>query len=163
MSPRSWPSRFALWAAVFALLLKGAVPMLAATAAQLQGVPVAEVCPVYGVSLASAHGAPHAEAANGGHTDGEHAHHQHAHHSHHHHDPAAGTGHEDHKGHELASHGDHCALTALASLAGPDEVDWAIAPAVHVVASIEVHRTEPVPDACALWVARLKHGPPVTA
>lgn len=146
MSSRSWPSRFALWAAVFALLLKGAVPMFAAAAAHLQGVPVAEVCPVYGVSLASAH-QPH-----GSHD--EHAHHHHAH------DHRQG---EDHKGHELAAHGDHCALTALASLAGPDDVEWAVAPAMHAVSAIPLHAADSVPDACARWVARLKHGPPTIA
>lgn len=149
MSSRSWPSRFALWAAVFALLLKGAVPMFAATAAQLQGVPVAEVCPVYGVALAAA------QVSHGSHD--EHAHHQHAHHHEH-------GGGQDHQGHQMAAHGDHCALTGLASLAGPDDdVAWAIAPATQAVAAVQVHATHPVPDACGLWVARLKHGPPAFA
>jgi len=146
MISRSWPSRFALWAAVCALLLKGAVPMFAATAAHLQGVPVADVCTVYGVSLASA------KAQQGSHDE----------HAHHHHAPDHGKT-EDHSGHKLAAHGDHCALTALASLAGPDDVDWAIAPVRHVVTTVRVHRTESAPDACALWVARLKHGPPAHA
>ena len=49
-------SRVALWAAVFSLLLKTAVPLLAATAAELRGVPVASVCAIYGVAMPSSPG-----------------------------------------------------------------------------------------------------------
>jgi len=146
MSSRSRASRLALWAAVFTLLLKAAVPAFAAMAAQMQGVPVAEVCPVYGVSLVAAHAAPD-----------EHAHH------HHHHGHEHGGKSEDHKAHELAAHGDHCALTALATLAGPDPIDWVVAPPGHSRVAVLPRRSEPAPDACALWVARMKHGPPVFA
>jgi hypothetical protein len=145
MSSRSRASRFALWAAVFALLLKAAVPAFAAMAAQRQGVPVAEVCPVYGVSLVPAHAAQA----------------EHAHHHHHGHEHGGKT--EDHKAHELAAHGDHCALTALATLAGPDPVDWGVAPPGHSTIAALPPRSEPAPDACALWVARMKHGPPAFA
>ena len=142
MSSRSPASRIALWAAVFALLLKSAVPAFAAMAAQMQGVAVAEVCPVYGVSLVPAHA--------------EHAHHHHLGHEH-------GGKSDDHKAHELAAHGDHCALTALATLAGPDPIAWVVAPPGLSRATALPHRSEPAPDACALWVARMKHGPPVFA
>ena len=156
MLSRSWPSRFALWAAVFALLLKAGVPLFAATAAGLQGVPVAEICPVYGVSLAAAQG-HHGDDAGGVHA--EHAAHHHAHHAGHH----QGHGGDEHKSHELAAHGDHCALTALAAAAAPDDVDWFVAPLSHAVATVTESSTNRVPDACALWVARLKHGPPAAA
>jgi hypothetical protein len=128
----------------FALLLKAGVPMAAATAASLQGVPVAEVCPVYGVALPGPAG-------------------EHAHHHHHHHGQEAGGPKEDHSKHELAAHGDHCALTALAAFAGPDDVAVGIAPAGRFTAVLPAGHTESVPDACALWVARMKHGPPASA
>ena len=54
-------AQLALWGIVFALLLKAAVPMLASTAAQWQGKPLAEVCTVYGVAtvtLAAGGGEP---------------------------------------------------------------------------------------------------------
>ena len=51
MSRLSRSSHIALWAAIFSLLLKAAVPLLAATAAELRGVPVASVCAIYGVAM----------------------------------------------------------------------------------------------------------------
>src|SRR5207245_4398580 len=97
MSRRTWSSRLALWAAVCALVLKTAMPMFAAGAAQMRGVPVAEVCTVYGV-------------APPGVSPGEHAHHHHGEHA----------GDHDHSSHAAAAHSsDHCALTALAALAVP--------------------------------------------
>ena len=145
MSAKPWTSRVALWAAVCVLLLKAAVPMLASAAAALQGVSVAEVCTVYGVAIPDPH------AAHGAHA-GEHAHHHH------------GQGH-DHSGHALAAHaGDHCALTALAALAAPDAPVTDVpapAPAVLHVAQAVCQRS--APDDCALWAARLKHGPPLSA
>ena len=63
-------TRFALWVAVCALLLKAAVPMLATASAHMQGKTLVEVCTVYGVSTvalnddtapaSSDHAAPHA-------------------------------------------------------------------------------------------------------
>lgn len=50
MNSRSWSSRVWLWAAVCALLLKSAMPMLATGAARGQSVPVADICSVYGVA-----------------------------------------------------------------------------------------------------------------
>ena len=140
MSRRSWLSRFALWAAVGALLLKAAVPLLAAGAAQMRGVPVAEVCTVYGVALPAASHKPH------------------AHHAQHH---AEHSGHEDRGSHSDESHsGDHCALTALAALALPDIATTTVAQAATAVADRPPAPWTALHDACALWVARLKHGPP---
>lgn len=138
MSRCSWPSRIALWAAVGALLLKAAVPMLAAGAAQMRGVPVAEVCTVYGVALPSQD--------------------PHAHHAHHNDERA---GHEDHSSHSAASHGgDHCALTALAALAVPDVRPPEVTPALATVSVRIAERTIARRDASAAWAARLSHGPP---
>ena len=47
-------ARCTAFVAVWAMLLQGAVPMLAAWAAQRQGVPVAEVCEVHGVAMSKA-------------------------------------------------------------------------------------------------------------
>jgi hypothetical protein len=49
MNRRSWTSRIALWAAVCALLLKAAMPVLATGAAKARDVAVADICSVYGV------------------------------------------------------------------------------------------------------------------
>jgi len=143
MSANSWSSRLPLWAAVFALLLKAAVPMLASVSAQQQGKPVGEVCTVYGVVLSSAGQAQHHHPAADG----------------------AGTGQaDDHRSHAPGAHGgDHCALNALAALATPQAPQLAVSRAEHgdVLAPGDV----PVGlrDACGTWVARLKHGPPAFA
>ncbi|MBC7993153.1 MAG: hypothetical protein H7Z15_07925 [Rhizobacter sp.] len=50
MSRRPLSTRFALWLAMCALLLKAAVPMLASVSAQAQGKTLVEVCTVYGVA-----------------------------------------------------------------------------------------------------------------
>jgi hypothetical protein len=136
---RSWT----VGLAVFALLLKAAVPMLASAAARLQGVPVAQVCDIYGVQTVL-------DAAA---------------------DPQAG--HEGHAGHGDApgdggSHaaGDadsHCALVALGVFTAGEPPALppydAREPARHVPAADASHRH----DAAALWVARLKQGPPSPA
>jgi hypothetical protein len=141
MSRSSWSSRVALWAAVCALLLKGAVPMFAAAAAGIRGVPVAEVCTVYGVALPKT---PH-----GGHE------HHHAQQGQEH------PGHGEHGSHSPAEHtGDHCALTALAALAVPDAPALGV-PSPHIAVSDAASaRSINVRDASAAWAARLKHGPP---
>ena len=56
MSRRSWSTRFALWAAVCALLLKAAVPLLATASAEARGVALVEVCTVYGVATVALDG-----------------------------------------------------------------------------------------------------------
>ncbi len=68
MLRKPWSTRFVLWAAMCALLLKAAVPMLASASAQMQGKALVEVCTVYGVAMVALgdqspqpeHGATHA-------------------------------------------------------------------------------------------------------
>jgi len=62
--------------------------------------------------------------------------------------------------HGTAHQGDHCALTALMALAPPDAPAPAVPPAQPLVAQPCFHPSSQAPDACATWVARLKHGPP---
>ena len=146
MWTRRRSSRFVLWAAAFALLLKAAVPMLASAAAHMQGKSVAEICTVYGVALPGAAGA-------------------HEHHHHHAVHDASHDSHESHDSHALGAHGgDHCALSALAALALPDLQPAALPPAVvRHVAPAPVHREACARDDCGLWVARQKQGPPAFA
>jgi hypothetical protein len=62
----------------------------------------------------------------------------------------------------MAQHGgEHCVLTALAALAAPEPPvpGVAAAPQRETVAP-GAHPSSQAPDACATWVARLKHGPP---
>jgi hypothetical protein len=139
MSVRSRSTRFVLWAAMCALLLKAAVPMLASAAAAVQGTSVAQVCSVYGVALPD----PHAH--------------------HHVHDGAQHPGHDGHDPatHTLAHHGDHCALSGLAALAGP----WSPAFVLPRPSGHAAPCTAPRPvalafDPCARWTARLNHAPP---
>lgn len=129
MSRRPWSSRIALWAAVCALLLKAAVPMLATASAHAQGKTLVEVCTVYGVALV---------ALDDGNAP-----------------PATD---------ELAVHAsDHCALGSLAVLGALPSLAL---PSPGVAAPSSPPRAHPspqAPDACATWVARLKHGPPTLA
>jgi hypothetical protein len=130
----------ALWVAVCALLLKAAVPLLASTAAQSRGVAVAEVCSVYGVSVAAG-----ADAAVQLHHVGA----------------EAGSGSHDPNSQDSATHaGDHCALTALAALAPPDVAPGMVQPAAHECALPSAQRFAALHDACADWVAQRKQGPP---
>jgi hypothetical protein len=56
---------------------------------------------------------------------------------------------------------EHCALTALTALATCDSPDLASAPpSTPDVAPLRAGPIAPARDACAAWVARLKHGPP---
>jgi hypothetical protein len=135
-----WLRRHAITLMVCALLLKAAVPMLASAAGGLQGKSVAEICTVYGVALAAAD--------------------EHRHHAHH----AQSSGGEDHSKHAATAHnGEHCALTALVAFAAAD------APRVGLPDAQTSHQTSAArarpaaPDACAQWVARLRHGPPSTS
>ncbi|MGE5115117.1 MAG: hypothetical protein ACM3N6_01370 [Betaproteobacteria bacterium] len=138
------PRLLIAWLAAGGLALKAAVPLLAATAALLQRVPVAQVCTLYGVATAQPqHGAHH--------------------HPHGHHHVQQGEG-ERGGSHSAADHGqDHCALTAVVAMA----VDQAGAPPPvprgPIVATPHLGGNCAVPDDCALWVARLEHGPPVRA
>lgn len=62
-----------------------------------------------------------------------------------------------------APHGSgHCALTALATLASPEPPAITTAFVLrHKAPTLSVHPASQIPDACATWVARLKHGPPI--
>lgn len=71
MTSRTSLPRWAFWALSFALLLKAAVPLLAAASAQAQGRTLVEVCTVYGVAtvdVGSQDGRP--ELPAGGHSGG---------------------------------------------------------------------------------------------
>ena len=143
-STTAW-RRWTASVAVFALLLKAAVPLLATAAAHLQGVAVAQICDVYGVRTVLP-ADPH-----------DHASHQADAHAGHDHSGTAGS----HGGAADAS--THCVLVALGAMAA-----WQ-ATAMPVHHAVEPAHAVPEPaqarrhDATALWVARMKHGPPPAA
>ena len=129
MSRKPWSTRFALWVAVCALLLKAAVPMLASASAQAQGKTLVEVCTVYGVATV-------ALDEQGPQPAPEHA---------------------------AAHSGDHCTLNALLAFAVPEAPAAAVLAAQPAALLPPSHPSPQAPDACATWVARLKHGPPAFA
>jgi hypothetical protein len=113
------------------------VPLLAAAAAQLRGVPVASVYEVYGVVSAVMSQS------------------QHAGHIHHH------GGHSSDGSHSDDAHsGDHCALTALGALAVSTLTAFAVSQAHAPVPDLTVRKSGAFADACATWAARRKQGPP---
>lgn len=136
--------------AVFVLLLKAAVPLLASVAAQAQGKGVAEICDVYGVSLPS-------QQAHAGHAE-------HMHPAGH----ASDAGHAGHAGHgepgsDSRHRGDHCVLTALSALVTPaslEGADLAVAKGSLAYTHSASDRPDRTPDASARWAVLLKHGPP---
>jgi hypothetical protein len=65
--------------------------------------------------------------------------------------------------HGTAHQGDHCALNALMALAAPEPEALAVPIAGHANPAPISHPSSQAPDACATWVARLKHGPPTAA
>ncbi|MBT9525558.1 MAG: DUF2946 family protein [Rhizobacter sp.] len=65
--------------------------------------------------------------------------------------------------HASAHSADHCALNALAVLAAPDTQAPAVLTTLQAAALPLSHPSSHGPDACATWVARLKHGPPAVA
>ena len=127
---RSLASRLALWAAVCALVLRAGMPMLSVAAAHLRGVPVGEVCEVYGVVLPNMS----AQQMPG-----------HAHHA----------GHPQHHPDSSADHDcDHCALTALGTLGTPNStLEPADVPAGIGVLDLAITIGCPLHDACAAWAA----------
>ena len=140
MSRSSLASRIAVWAAVCALILRAGVPLLAAGAAQLRGVPVASVCEVYGVAMPGMSPSQHAGHA-------------------HHHD-----GHSSAGSHSDDAHtSDHCALTALGTLASSSLTAIVVSQAHALVPDLSVAASGGFPDACATWAARRKQGPPSSA
>jgi len=58
MNRRFVSSRWAAWAFAFALLLKAAMPLLAAGSAHAQGKALVEVCTVYGVATVALESEP---------------------------------------------------------------------------------------------------------
>ena len=73
-------------------------------------------------------------------------------------------GHEPAPDHPSDHGSEHCALSALTALAQVDPPALAMAPLLRRAASPpRAHPSSQAPDACATWVARLKHGPPVFA
>jgi hypothetical protein len=143
-------ARWTVHVAVFVLLLKAAVPLLASVAAQAQGRGVAEICDVYGVALPS-------QQAHVGHA--EHAHH--AGHTGH----ASDAGHPGHgePGSDSRHRGDHCVLTALSTLVTPaslEGVDLAVGDEALAYTHLASDHPDRAPDASARWAVLLKHGPP---
>ncbi|MGH8797087.1 MAG: hypothetical protein ACREXI_08540, partial [Caldimonas sp.] len=141
-------ARWTVHVAVFVLLLKAAVPLLASVAAQAQGKGVAEICDVYGVALPT-------HQARADHP--EHAHHAgHAGH-------AIDAGHAGHAGHgepgsDSRHRGDHCVLTALSTLATPaslEGVDLAVANGALAYTHAASERSDRAPDASARWAVLL--------
>jgi hypothetical protein len=130
--------------AVCALLLKAAVPLLAATAAQMQGLPVAQLCSLYGVATS--------QTSSSGHVG----------HMHHH---VAAEANHDSDPHPAVDRGhDHCALTAVSAMAVDHAAPVSLAPRGEATASpAELGGDCVFCDECARWVARLAHGPPVRA
>ena len=75
--------------------------------------------------------------------------------------PLAGDGHDPAPEHAPDHGGEHCALTALTVLATSDLPELASArSSIRHAEPLRVQRPAPARDACAAWVARLKHGPP---
>ena len=143
MPGRLQQSHLVLWAAVCALLLNAAAPFFAMGAAQARGVPLADVCSVYGVRLPGALPVPRV-------VDADH--------------PARGLGHDNGDSHPGKSHSiDHCALTALADFAMPDAASPGFGLAHCIPAVIPFQFSRDIDDAAARWATRLRHGPPVFA
>jgi hypothetical protein len=156
---------FAVAAAIGGLLLNAVTPLLASAAAAIRGVPTGEICDVYGVRMPAHDVAASAHEMPGGTDMSDSAHAMH-------------DGAMDHDGGEVAPpapphhhddssalhHGDHCALTALATFALPvDARTTAIVPPVHVDGiSLRVTRAA-IFDAAAHWTIRQKRGPPTIA
>lgn len=144
-----------LWAAILSLLLKASLPMLASLAAEAQGRPVAEVCPVFGVGLPVAKAAPASHEMHGT---------GHEHHAHHHagHAPPHDAGTDgDASGSHGPGHQGHCALVTLAAGGVPDAPRAGIVAAPPAAASsFAFSASAAVPDDCADWIAGRKQGPP---
>jgi len=128
---RTWTTRLALWAAVCALLLKSAVPMLASASAELQGKTLVEVCTVYGVTTLAVDADGHAVPVPDGHGAGE-----------------------------AAQHCVLAGLLAWASPVPPTLAWPGSAPALLAPPAFASSGSMPL-DAVARWAALRKHGPPV--
>ena len=126
-------SRWALWVFAAALLLKAAMPLLAGASAQMQGKTLVDVCTVYGVSVVSLVS-------------------------------VGGEGGEPAPDHPSRNGSEHCALSAVTALAPIEPAVFApVSVPLRAAASPRAHPSSRAPDACASWVARLRHGPPAFA
>jgi hypothetical protein len=176
--------RIWLMVATAALVLKSAVPLLAAVAAHAQGKAVADICEIYGVrtiALSSAGSAGHADHAD------------HAAHAPHAGSTGSADGHQvpqgdaepgTHAAHPHASlqapaeetpaHGHshgagvdpaHCALTGLAACAVPAAPDLASPRPLDApdAATPPQHARTAASDPRARWLAERLHAPPLTA
>jgi len=151
MTRHRLPARWIALVAMLALLLQGAVPLLATAAAQVRGVAVGQVCGLWGVRLPTPAGGdpnlPAAHAAHAAHAEGGESRQ----------DPLPNG----------ASHGhaSGCALAALGALAAPAAT---AAPGTPMAAPQATPRPAArvlvaAPDATATWAARRKQGPPAAA
>jgi hypothetical protein len=134
-----------LWSVACTLMLKAAVPLLAAGAAHLQGVPVGSICGIYGVTLPGVKADPHAH-----------------HHSHQgEHGEAAPS--SDAPAHSSGSDRNHCALTGLAAMAVPDLAALPVRTPTPAATAPPRIACMQAGDACAAWTARMQHPPPARA
>ena len=137
--PRSRAARQAwLWCLAALLVLKAAVPLLAAAAAGRQGVSLVQVCTVYGVRTAAV-----AAAISTGH------------------------GHPDSPEDSFPGHGggsEHCALASLAAGPLPDALPAVLAHAPPQAPLATPLAAAALPaDAVLRWLAARWHAPPVPA
>ena len=151
-SPRARFQRLAwTFALAAAVLLKAAVPFLAAGAAAAQGLPVGEICSVYGVRTAAIPPAPDQGDQHADHGLLAHA------------APADAPAHGPHEGPSSLSqqHGQHCALGALGAFApAPPPAVPALAPEPMAPRLAQAAAAEAARDAPARWSALRKQGPP---
>ena len=135
--PRSRAARQAwLWCLAVLLVFKAAVPLLAAAAADRQGVSLVQVCTVYGVRTAAVSASMHAGHAQ-----------------------------PDVPGDSAPSHGggDHCALGSLVAGPLPDALPAVLAHAPPQALLATTRWAAPLPaDAALRWLAARLHAPPVS-
>jgi hypothetical protein len=184
------PGGSTLWSIVCALMLvlKAGIPVLAATAAFMQGKPVAEICAIYGVRTSVQAGSATASEAHGGHDAlakpvahagrdaqaghdagaGRHVHagnHTHGGHADDTRIAAVGSAPEPTSPHDSVQGREHCALTGLAvcaasAVARLEAMAWP--------GSLRISRSLakpllPVHDASARWLSERIHAPPFAA
>jgi hypothetical protein len=141
MRRHRWSFQGLLWTLACTLVLKAAVPLFAAGAAHLQGVPVGSICGIYGVTLPSAKSDAHAH-----------------HHGHHGHESSS----DDAPVHS-GPDSQHCALTGLAAMAAWHAVPSSAPPAQAAARRLPDLAASCAVDACAAWAARMQHPPPAHA
>lgn len=133
-SPSPAARRAWLWCLAVLLVLKAAVPLLAAAAADRQGVTLAQVCTVYGVRTAASMAAEDAAVDSQGDTL-----------------PSHGSA-------------EHCALASLAGGPLPDAVPAVLAHAPPQPTAAVPERAGPLPaDAALRWLSARLHAPPWSA